>query len=190
MKERSLRDLCATALLATTVLTGCQAAEPPSEPAVPESVESAAAGVRIAALSEGFEVAANDAAGLRLTVASEAGDGTLTVTMSDEYEQGLNIIDAVETQMAAFEARPEGRSLGQTKMVAPIGLTYMARGRYLVEGTEVEELRAMLAHPRGNRLLTVSYVYPAGAETSERGAQLMEVLGEMEALDEPAPSED
>jgi hypothetical protein len=179
-----MRNLTAVLALIPALVACRPAPAPAPEPAVAESVESAAAGVRVAALPEGVRVAANDAGGLRLTVASENGDGTMTVTSSDVYATGLNIIDAVEAEMAAFEARPEGRSFGQTKMVAPIGLTYMARGRYLAEGAEVEELRALLAHPWGNRLLTLSYVYPAGTDTSERGALLMEVLGEMEALDQ------
>ncbi len=174
-------------LLAATVLVGCQAAEVPTPE--PEVIESEAAGIGIAALPADFTVTSNDAEGLRLAVASEAGAGEMTVVTSEVYQEGLNIIDAVEIEMANFEGKPEGRSFGQTKMVAPMGLTYMARGRYLSDGAEVEELRAMLAHPWGNRLLTLSYVYPAGEDTSERGAQLMELLGEVVALEAPATAE-
>ena len=174
-----------TALIPVMILlmNGCQAAPEPAEPPPAESVESVSAGIRISALPIAFEVAANDPDTLRLTAPSLAGPNGVTITLSDEYPGGLNIFDAVKQEMANFEALPEGRSFGQTQLVAPIGLTYMARGRYQRDGAQVEELKAMLAHPWGNRLLTVAYAYPAGTDTSERGAQLMELLGEMEAME-------
>lgn len=170
-------------------MSGCQAAEETPEPAPAESVESVSAGVRITALPDVFDVAGNDSDALRLTASSLPGPNSVTITLSDEYPSGLNILDAVKQEMSNFEALPEGRSFGQTQLVAPIGLTYMARGRYERDGAQVEELKAMLAHPWGNRLLAVAYAYPAGTDTSERGAQLMELLGEMEAIEEVEDAE-
>lgn len=183
--RRALAVLAAAALLAA-----CPGAEPPADEPAAEPVESAAAGVRIAALPAVFEVESNDASGLALGAPSLPGPSDLTITLSDEYEQGLDIIDAVEQALAGFEARPAGRSFGQTQLISPLGHAYMPRGRYEIDGRPVEELRALLAHPWGNRLLTLSYVYPAGDDTSERGEQLMELLGEMEALAEPGGEPD
>ena len=178
------RDAAALPIL--LLLASCQtggdepAAAPPSQ-----TVESVAAGVRIAALPTVFEIASNGPDELVLTAPTSATPNSLTVTLSDVYPGGLNIIDAVEQALDGFRDLPAGQSFGQTQLVAPIGLTYMARGRYEVDGVGVEELKAMLAHPWGNRLLTIAYAYPAGTDTSDRAAQLMELLGEMEPLPPP-----
>ncbi len=94
-------------LLAVAVLVGCQAAEEPAAPE-PESLVADGAGVLVAALPTGFSVASNDSQGLRLAVAPEAGGGELAVSMSPVFPGGLNIIEAVETEMANFESRPGG----------------------------------------------------------------------------------
>lgn len=173
-------------ILTSAALFACGApSDEPVEP-VDTSVESAAAGIRILAVPEPFVVEANDGNGLLLTTPSLPGSGSVMITMSDEYPTGLNIIEAVTEELANFEALPEGASFGQTQLVAPIGTIYMARGRYLSGETETEELKAMLAHPWGNRLLSFAYSYPAGEDTAERGGQLMELLGEVEPLDPPA----
>ena len=180
----------AAALGALVLLASCQPGDRAGEEGgaadgAAETIEAGAAGVRVVALPEVFEVSSNDDAGLTLAAPSLPGPSALTVTLSPRYEQGLNIVEAVELTMAEFAALPGGRSFGQTQLVAPLGLAYMARGRYQVDGESVEELRALLAHPWGNRLLTLSYIYPLGEDTSERGGQLMELLGEMEALEAP-----
>lgn len=173
------------ALGAAVFFAACEAEPPATEPE-PVSVESSAAGIRIAALPEAFAVSTNDSDGLGLGAASMPGPSSVSVTLSEEYQDGLNIVEAVQLVLDDFAARPAGESFGQTQLVAPIGLAYMARGRYEIDGAAVEELRAMLAHPWGNRLLSVAYTYPAGSDSSERGAQLMELLGEIEPLDPPA----
>ncbi len=157
-------------------------AEEPAEPAGP-ALESPAAGIRLLSIPEPFELATDDPAGPVLTVPESAGGGTVRITLSGEHPDGLNIIEAAKQEMADFEAMQNGESFGQTKLMAPIGLTYMLRGRYASGGTPSEELRAMVAHPWGNRLLTLSYVYPLGDDTQQRGEQLMALLGEIEALD-------
>lgn len=157
-------------------------AEEPAEPAGP-ALESPVAGIRLLSIPEPFELATNDPAGPVLTVPESAGGGTVRITLSEEHPDGLNIVEAAKQEMADFEAMPDGESFGQTKLMAPIGLTYMLRGRYTSGDAPTEELRAMVAHPWGNRLLTVSYVYPLGDDTQQRGEQLMALLGEIEALD-------
>ena len=176
------------ALPVILLLAACQTGgEQPADGTALEAAESVATGVRIAALPAFFEIASNDPEGLVLTAPALAGPNKVTITLSDVHPDGLNIIDAVEQALDNFNTLPAGQSFGQTQLVAPIGLTYMARGRYEVDGVGVEELKAMLAHPWGNRLLTIAYIYPVGTDTSDRGAQLMELLGEIEPL--PAPPE-
>lgn len=160
---------------------GTQEAAEPGGPAL----ESRAAGIRLVSIPAPFVLASNDPPGPVLTVPEAEGGGTVRITLSGEHSGGLNIIEAAQQEMTNFEAMPDGESFGQTKLVAPIGLTYMLRGRYTADGGSSEELRAMVAHPWGNRLLTVSYAYPVGDDTKERGGQLMALLGEIEVLPGP-----
>jgi hypothetical protein len=155
-------------------------------PAAVESVVADAAGVRVAMLPEGFEVVSNGEAGLTLSASPSGG---VEITLGDVVEGGLNIVETLNAELAAFEALPDGESFGHTQIVAPIGLTYLVRGRYAADGGTTEELRALVAHPWGNRLLTVAYRYPLGEDTVDRGNRLMELLGEIEPLDEPQPEE-
>ena len=180
--------LAAMALLATT-LVSCQGGEPVAETPPQRALESTAVGVHISDLPTVFEIATNGDDGLRLHAPSLAGPSTMVVTLSGEYPSGLNLIDAVQQELDNYDTLPEGQQFGQTQLIAPIGLTYMARGRYQEEDSQVEELKALLVHPWGNRLLSLTYSYPLGTDTAERGAQLMELLGAMEPLEEPAESE-
>jgi hypothetical protein len=111
------------------------------------------------------------------------------VTLGEVVGAGINIFETVEEQLTSFTELPEGASFGQTQLMAEIGLAFMLRGRYQVAGNPVEELRIILVHPVGNRLLTASYIYPLGDDTSERGQQLMELLGEMASSESPEESD-
>jgi hypothetical protein len=153
---------------------------------VDKSIESTAAGIRIVTLPDPFVVEANDDNGLLLRTPTLPGSGSVLITMSDVYPTGLNIIKVVTEELSNFEALPEGTSFGQNQLIAPIGTVYVARGRYLSGETQIEELKAMLAHPWGNRLLTLAYTYPATEDTAERPGHLMDLLGEVEPLDQPA----
>lgn len=145
------------------------------------------AGVRLSTLPGAFEVVVNDDERLELTVPALQGPSTIFITLGALEAGGLNIVERVKEELARFDARPEGQSFGQTKLVAPMGLTYMVRGRYRQDDVTFEELRALLVHPWGNRLLRLVYRYPAADDSSERGRQLMELLGEMEALEPLRP---
>lgn len=178
--------LLATALL----LAACQAQQETTEPqSAVRSVLAVSAGVRIAELPESFEVTANDTERFELA-ALPPTEGSVVFTLGDTQAGGVNIVETVKAELAAFASLPDGQSFGQTQLVAPIGLTYMARGRYSRDDVSMEELKALVVHPWGNRLLSVEYVYPAGEDTSDRGAQLMELLGEIEALKEPTTEAD
>jgi hypothetical protein len=181
------RHLPATALIvmAMLALTACQTT--PEETAVAtttESVVAEAAGVSIALLPEGFAVVTNDPKRFEMA-ADPATGGSVSIVLGETEPSGVNIVEAVKSEIAAFEALPDGQSFGQNQLIAPIGLTYVVRGRYTAAAGTTEELRALVVHTWGNRLLTVVYGYPLGDDTSERAAQLMELLGEIEPLDEP-----
>lgn len=169
-------------------LTGCAPGTDEAQEPGAAAIENEAVGVRLLAVPEPFELVSDDADGVVLEVVDRAAGGTVRITLSEVYEGGLNIVEAVKTGLAEFQAMPDGESFGQTQLMAPIGLTYMLRGRYTAEGTPTEALRAIVAHPWGNRLLTVAYTYPRGDDTKERGEQLMGLLGEIEALPEPTPA--
>ena len=182
----TLRTLTSLAFGGTIVLAfGACGSEPAAPPAAADtSLTAPSVLLRLTATPEVFELAANDAERLEFTAPSLAGPSTMTITLGDPETGGLNILEHLEQQLASFRELPEGVSFGQTQLVAPIGLTFMLRGRYREAEREVEELRAILVHPASNRLLTISYRYPAGEDTAERGRQLMELLGEMEPLEQ------
>jgi hypothetical protein len=81
---------------------------------------------------------------------------------------------------------PGGSYLGNRELVTPIGAAFTARARYQADGREVEETKVFAVHPAGDRLLIVSYVYPAGGDSQERVQQLLLLLGEIEGLSLPA----
>ena len=172
-------------LAASSLLTACQPSGDVAEDPSSTVIASQAAGIRLATLPDAFEVERNDDEGLFLAAPSELAPGKVAITLGGEFPGGFNIFDEVSRELANFEAMPEGESFGQTQLVAPIGTVYMARGRYDEAGVRTEQLRAMVGHPWGNRLLTLAYTYPVGDDTTERGQQLMELLGEVEALEQP-----
>jgi hypothetical protein len=178
MKQRSLT----TTLLISLLLGACSSA--PEAPPAPgdTSFDAPAVLLHLATTPEVFEVETNDAETLTMTAPGLPGPSTVTVTLGELVEGGINIYEAVEEQLASFTELPEGASFGQTQLMADLGLAFMLRGRYQVEGNPVEELRIILVHPVGNRLLSAAYVYPLGDDTSERGQQLMELFGEMSSL--------
>jgi hypothetical protein len=174
-----------TILLTALALGACSAEPEAASTAGDTSFDAPSALLHLAATPEAFEVETNDAETLTLTAPGLPGPSTVTVTLGELVEGGINIYEAVEEQLASFTELPEGASFGQTQLMADLGLAFMLRGRYQIEGNPVEELRIVLVHPVGNRLLSAGYVYPLGDDTSERGQQLMELFGEMSSL-EPA----
>jgi len=182
----TLRTLTSLACSATFVLAFGACASEPAAPPTPADTSITAPSVllRLAAIPEVFELAANDAEQLEFTAPSLPGPSTMTITLGDPEPGGLNILEHLEQQLDRFSELPEGVSFGWKQLSAPLGLTFLVRGRYQEGGREIEEFRAILVHPAGNRLLTMSYRYPASEDTVERGLQLMELLGEMEPLEQ------
>lgn len=168
---------------AVLALAGCQGGEPPPpEPAAASGlrVENPALGVAFASLPAGFQVEVNQGETLRLGLADRPG--SLAVEVS---EPGVtNLVQAVNDHKAAIEALPGGVYRGQIELGTPLGRAYASRGRFQAEdgSGKVEEMRAFVLHPRGDRTITLVYRYPAGDDSEERRDELMGALGEVEGL--------
>lgn len=144
-------------------------------------LENAALGLAVAELPSEFTVSQNDATGLALAA---AGDGEAVVRFDvGPIEQGsVNIVEAAKQMQAVFESRPNGEFFGNQELIAPIGSFFTARGAYEQEGRSFGELQAFTLHPLANRLLRVSFRYPAD-EAQQRAPQFAALLGEIEGYE-------
>jgi hypothetical protein len=176
---RLLSGRVLTAALALVVGAACAPA-PEEAPAEPAALTNEALGLRFAALPAGFEVAEN---GARLVL---AGDGTMTVEAGERSDFGIDPVAEANAAQAHFEGLAAGVFLGVRQLVLPIGPGAWARGRYTADGATLEETRIFVVHPAVNRLVTASYVYPAGEDSGARLERLFELVGEIEAADDPA----
>jgi hypothetical protein len=149
-------------------------------------VESPDLGVAVARLPDGFRQVRSGAETIELEGTSSRGPGRVVIAAGPVEIGGINLVEAVRAQKAAFEALPGGSYLGNRELVTPIGAAFTARARYQAEGREVEETKVFAVHPAGDRLLIVSYVYPAGGDSQERVQQLLLLIGEIEGLPRPA----
>ncbi|MEM6457014.1 MAG: histidinol-phosphate transaminase [Acidobacteriota bacterium] len=79
---------------------------------------------------------------------------------------------------------------GYLELVLQLGAAFQSRGRFAAEdGTAMEETRIFSLHPEGDRMVVVSYRYPAGDEAATRlrvEDHLYELLGALEPLAAPA----
>lgn len=195
----SRRPATALAALAAALVVGTLAAgaagcrkpapPPPSEPAAVR-VEHAASGLAVAALPASLRLVSAEGPGLALAPVDPARSGRFTVEAGPPEPGGINLVEVTRAAGAELAARSEGSFLGQREMIAPWGPAYSARGTYLENGERREELRIFTLHPDRtvDRLVTLTYVYPAG-DREESGARFNEgllVLGELEPLPPPA----
>lgn len=176
-----------TLLALFAVLAACQKEpEAPPEPPAGPRVENADLGLAIASLPAAFEVAKNDSEGLELR--SVDGTGHVTFVLGP-VENSINLVAAAREHEESFAERPEGVFKQRTEMMSTtLGTTYLSRGQYRNEAGVMEEEAVLLAiHPRGDRMLTVRYVYPVGEDAKERlQDQLFVLFSEIEAIDAPA----
>lgn len=192
--RRHYLPFLAVALCGT--LVACQpGSEPASEPgseaveAPPERVENPELGLAIKDLPEELEVGMNEGETLAL---SAPGGGTIQL-LNGELENSINLVQAAKDHQAAMESKPGGEIRQRNEMMsADFGTTYFSRGRYESEtGGLEEEAVLLLIHPRGDRPLTVRYVYPVTAETTDEEIKarieghLFETLFQLEGLPVP-----
>ena len=87
----------------------------------------------------------------------------------------------VKEKKAAFEA--EGLYFGNRELMTPYGPAYTTRGQITGPDGPVEVTSVFSLHPDGSdRLMTVTYKYPGGGDSQARVGELLELLGELEAL--------
>jgi len=197
-----LRRLVPTLAAALLAAAGCgpqqEGMTTAVEPAEPERVENPALGIAVVgAQAAGFDVVTNEGETLALVrhATEEEAEATVTYEASPPQAAGINLVQAVNEQKAAIEARPGGNFLGQVQLGSDmLGTAFSTRGRYAgAGGEEIEEIKLFAVHPSGDRLLSVTYRYrPTEGSSKARLDQAMAALGLIEPLppaDEPAPAE-
>ena len=161
----------------------------------PERVENPALGIALVGpQAAGFDVVANEGETLTLVrhATGEEAEATVIYDASPPQVAGVNLVEAVNEQKAAIEARPGGSFLGQVQLMSELlGNAYSTRGRYTGSGgEEIEEVKLFAVHPSGDRLLSVTYRYrPAEGGSKARLDQAMAALGLVEPLAPEAGSE-
>jgi hypothetical protein len=173
------------------------------EPAEPERVENPALGIALVGpQAAGFDVVTNEGETLVLVrhATGDQAEAAFAYEVSPPQVAGVNLVEAVNEQKAAIEARPHGNFLGQVQLMSEVlGNAYSTRGRFTgEEGEEIEEVKLFAVHPSGDRLLSVTSRYrPAEGGSKARLDQAMAALGLIEPLmpeaepegGEPAPGE-
>jgi hypothetical protein len=171
--------LAAAALLLTT----CRQ---PDTPAVEERpavvVENPELRLRLNGVPDDFEVVANDGAELALAPADPAIEGRIIVAALDPAA-GQNLPAEVEAHQSFVAGQEGGDPRGGQELLSPLGTTFYSRGRYLVDGAEIEETAIFAIHPDGDRIVTITYRYPADGDSTVRVQQLFDVLAVVEGLD-------
>ncbi len=165
--------------LALLVLAACSqpAPEPPGEPV---RVESTALGLAVAALPAALEVETTEG---EILVLRGPGGSVLTVEAGPEERGGINLVAAARGMKEEYEARPGGEFFGNRELITPGGAAFTARGAWEDDsGQRLEETLVLALHPTANRLLTLTYTYPAADDSQERVGQLLELVGELEPL--------
>ena len=160
------------------LLAGCGGQAPTT--AAPERVESPELGLAVAALPAAFTVAENAGETLRFTAPGVAG-GAVEITVGPLELGGINLVEVVKERRAELEA--EGRYFGNRELMTPSGPAYTTRGQISGPDGPVEVTSVYSLHPDGSdRLMTVTYRYPGDGDSQARVGELLELLGEIEAL--------
>ncbi|RLE33627.1 MAG: hypothetical protein DRJ61_06855 [Acidobacteria bacterium] len=105
--------------------------------------------------------------------------GTIEFLVGPE-EPGINLVATVETHREDIENHSDGVYSGAQELSGPMGAAFYSRGRFTGADGTVEETRLLSIHPRSNRIVEMVYRYPAGADSSERVGELIELFGEVE----------
>lgn len=176
------------AALSIPAIVFVQCAKAPAPPPEPVRAENAELGIAIAAVPEVFSVVTASGPTIELATPGETGTGRALITAGPTEGFGINLINAVKERKAWFESTEGGEYFGNRELGTPNGTAFTARGAYDGESGRVEETWVYTVHPMANRLLTLTYTYPVG-QSQERVQHLLELLGEIEGLAEPAPTQ-
>jgi len=173
------RGMAVSLLVATLVLIGCGGSNTETEIVASGSrVQNAELGLAIAELPEEFEVDKNDETGLILIASGNGNPGLIEIDLGPVEEGSVNIVEAATATKAVFESLPGGQFFGNQELLTPIGSFFTARGAFDEDSGRVEQLLAFTLHPNSNRLVRISYRYPAG-EAGDRAPQFAALLGEI-----------
>lgn len=181
MTRHSTPVLLVSVLLAAIVWTSCSSGSDEAAAPALERIENPSLGIAIAALPTEFAVTSNQGSVLELSTTGEAAGGALLIEATEELDGGINLVAAAEAMKDWFEQQPQGQYFGNLELGTPTGPAFTARGAYMTDTGEVEELRVFALHPATNRMLRMTFRYPPG-EGQSRMQQLAMVLGEIEAL--------
>ena len=154
-------------------------AGPPAPPPDPGGVENLDLGIRLTAVPDGLVVTDNQGTSLQLRPADENTGGVLWIAVGPE-QTGVNLVEAVKAHQEQIEGLPEGNYKGAQELQGPLGTAFYSRGRFVETEVTEEETVLLTIHPSGNRMLTISYRYPAGEDSAQRVEQLIEVLSYVE----------
>lgn len=168
---------------ASLMLGSCR--QPP-EPEVAERptmvAENLELRLRLSGVPGEFAIVANDGDQLILSPADPAIEGRI-IFANFAPEAGQNLPAEVKAHQIFIENQRDGGYLGGQELVSQLGTTFYSRGRYLDDETEVEETVVFALHPYADRIMTITYRYPAGVDSSIRVQQLFDVLAVVEGLD-------
>ena len=161
------------------VLAACCAACSPQQAPPEVEFSNLDLGISLGALPDDLVVAVNQGSSFELRPADETVRGLLRFGAGPEVE-GVNLVVAVKEHQARIEGLPGGDYKGAQELQGPLGTAFYSRGRYLEGETETEETILVTIHPAGNRMLTITYRYPAGNDSAARVEQLIETLAFVE----------
>lgn len=188
MSRQAFASILALILLLSVGCKSPEAEAPVEEP--PERIENAQLGVALADVPDFFQVASKDGAVIELTPKDATVEGTLTVSATETETGGINLVAAMEEHKTDLSSREAGSYKGQRELGSQLGTAFYSRGQWSEDGRMMEETVVFLIHPWGDRKLLLTYVYPAGDDSSARlMEQLFAVLGELEPLSDAAPEE-
>ena len=181
---KNFRPFIVLVVTASSVMLG--SCRQPVEPEVVERsaivVENMELRLRLAGVPSGFMIVMNDGDQLILEHAEDATEGQILFA-NRPPEVGQNLPAEVKAHQVFIENQEESDYLGGQELISQLGTSFYSRGRYLHDGTEIEETKIFALHPYKDRIMTITYRYPVGDDSSVRVQQLFEVLGVVEGLD-------
>ena len=173
-------------LLSLLILAGCGGSQAPPTPTLPppQGVTNHDLGIRLASVPADFKVVKNQGDILELAPSDPAVAGNVVFSLGPEGE--VNLVAAMKAHRRHIEEQPGGEYKGGQELVTPLGSAFYSRGRYSAGDQEMEETVVVVLDPGAQRILYMTYRYPAGADSSVRVQQLLDLLGEVESASSSA----
>jgi hypothetical protein len=181
---KNFRPFIVLVVTASSVMFG--SCRQPVEPEVVERpamvVENMELRLRLAGVPGGFMVVMNDGDQLILEPSDSTTEGQVHFA-NNPPEAGQNLPAEVKAHQVFIENQEESDYLGGQELISQLGTSFYSRGRYVREGSEIEETIIYALHPYKDRIMTITYRYPVGDDSSVRVQQLFDVLAIVEGMD-------